>query len=197
MSLVMLVVLLLWYLARAVTIFTFTIGALLLLRMLLNWLQVNPFGKAMILLRRVTEPFMRPFRFGFDNRMLRFDFLPIVAAAFVIINGLFFAWVIGDTAWLLGQFASPRGATLGLLLAVPVWVALVVFMAAVYARFLLPILGIGYSARLFRYAFQITEPLLKPLRKYLVFGMLDLSPLVLLFVVQFIGITLRNWLVVW
>jgi len=193
----MLVVLLLWYLARAVTIFTFTIGALLLLRMLLNWLQVNPFGKAMILLRRVTEPFMRPFRFGFDNRMLRFDFLPLVAAAFVIINGLFFAWVIGDTAWLLEQFASPRGATLGLLLAVPVWVALVVFMAAVYARFLLPILGIGYSARLFRYAFQITEPLLKPLRKYLVFGMLDLSPLVLLFVVQFIGITLRNWLVVW
>lgn len=193
----MLVVLLLWYLARAVTILTFTIGALLLLRMLLNWLQVNPFGKAMILLRRVTEPFMRPFRFGFDNRMLRFDFLPLVAAAFVIINGLFFAWVIGDTAWLLEQFASPRGATLGLLLAVPVWVALVVFMAAVYARFLLPILGIGYSARLFRYAFQITEPLLKPLRKYLVFGMLDLSPLVLLFVVQFIGITLRNWLVVW
>ncbi len=195
MSLILLVVVILQYLSLTITIVTFTLGALLLLRMLLNWLQVNPFGLPMIYLRRITEPFMRPFRFGFDNRMLRFDFLPIVAAAFVIINGLFFAWVVGDTAWLLSAFATPRGATLGLLLAIPVWFALVVFMAAVYARFLLPILGIGYSAGFFRYAFLITEPILKPLRKYLVFGMLDLSPLVLLFVVQFVGITLRNWLV--
>lgn len=196
MTLIQLVVLLLRYLSLAITVVTFTIGGLLLLRMLLNWLQVNPFGKPMIMLRQVTEPFMRPFRFSFDNRTIRFDFLPIVAAAFVIINGLFFAWVVGDTAWLLEQFTSPRGVTFGLLLAIPVWIALVVFMAAVYARFLLPILGIGYSAGFFRYAFLITEPLLKPLRKYLVFGMLDLSPLVLLFVVQFIGITLRNWLVI-
>ncbi|MBK6428940.1 MAG: YggT family protein [Blastocatellia bacterium] len=196
MSLILLVVLVLRYLSLAVTIVTFTIGALLLLRMLLNWLQVNPFGLVMIYLRRITEPFMRPFRFGFDNRMLRFDFLPIVAAAFVIINGLFFAWVIGDSAWLIERFASPRGATLGLLLAIPVWIALVAFMAAIYARFLLPILGIGYSAGFFRYAFMITEPILKPLRKYLVFGMLDLSPLVLLFVVQFVGISLRNWLII-
>lgn len=195
MALILLVVLLLQYLSIAITVVTFTLGGLLLLRMLLNWLQVNPFGLPMIYLRRATEPFMRPFRFGFDNRTLRFDFLPLVAAAFVIINGLFVAWVVGDTGWLIGNFASARGATLGLVVAIPVWIALVVFMAAVYARFLLPILGIGYSAGFFRYAFLITEPLLKPLRKYLVFGMLDLSPLVLLFVVQFVGIALRNWLV--
>ncbi len=196
MSLIMLVVVILQYVSLAITIVSFTLGGLLLVRMLLNWLQVNPFGLPMIYLRRITEPFMRPFRFGFDNRMLRFDFLPLVAAAFVIINGLFVAWVVGDTAWLLSAFALPRGATIGLVLAIPVWIALVAFMAAIYARFLLPILGIGYSAGLFRYAFMITEPILKPLRKYLVFGMLDLSPLVLLFVVQFFGITLRNWLVI-
>lgn len=195
MSLIVLVVVILQYLSRIITIVSFTLAGLLLLRMLLNWLQVNPFGLPMIYLRRATEPLMRPFRFGFDNRTLRFDFLPLVAAAFVIINGLFIAWVVGDTGWLIEQFTSARGVTLGLLLAIPVWIALVVFMAAVYARFLLPILGIGYSAGFFRYAFLITEPILKPLRKYLVFGMLDLSPLVLLFVVQFIGITLRNFLV--
>jgi len=195
MSILDLVVLALRYLSLAITVVTFTIGALLLLRMLLNWLKVNPFGWAAMNLRRITEPFMRPFRFGFDSRTIRFDFMPLVAGAFVVINGLFAAWVIGDSAWLLEQFGRVRGVGVGLVLAAPVWILLVCYMAAVYARFLLPMLGIGYSTRLLRFAFQITEPVLRPLRKVLVFGMLDLSPLVLLFVVQAVGIWLRNWLV--
>jgi uncharacterized protein YggT (Ycf19 family) len=40
----------------------------------------------------------------------------------------------------------------------------------------------------------LTEPVLKPLRRYLVFGAFDFSPLVVLFLVQFVGVMLRDML---
>lgn len=180
-------------LASIVTLVTFVIAAALILRMILQWAQVNPFGWFALNLRRATEPIMRPFRYGFDNRMMRFDMLPIVAAALVLINGLFAAWIISQIGSVVGQVLL-RPASVTNLLSAVLWLVVVFYMAALFARFLMPMLGFGYSSRFLRFAFQITEPVLRPLRKYLVIGAFDLSPIVVIFVVQFVGSMLREWL---
>jgi YggT family protein len=188
-------VLVLGYLRIAITVATVVLASALLLRMILQWAQVNPFGWFALNLRRVTEPVMRPFRYGFDNRMLRFDMMPIVAAALVLLNGLFAAWVVGQVEVVLADFAGFRPVTPGLVIGDLVWLAVVAYMALLFARFLLPMLGFGYSSGFLRFAYQVTEPVLKPLRRYLVLGAFDLSPLVVLFVLQFVGVILRNLLI--
>jgi uncharacterized protein YggT (Ycf19 family) len=182
------------YLSYAITAASVLLAAALLLRMVLQWAQVNPFGWFALNLRRVTEPIMRPFRFGFDNRMLRFDMLPVVAAALVLLNGLFLAWIVGQVAFVLQDFVGFRPITVGLVLGNVIWLLAVAYMALLFARFLLPMLGFGYSSRFLRFAYPLTEPILKPLRRYLVVGAFDFSPLVVLFALQLVGAFLRTTL---
>jgi len=182
------------YLALAITIVTGVLALALVLRMVLQWAQVNPFGWFALNLRKVTEPVMRPFRYGFDNQMLRFDMLPIVAAALVLLNGLFAAWIVGQVSFVLRQFYRAPAITIGLVLSAVLWFAVVAYMAMLFGRFLLPMLGFGYSSRFLRLAFQLTEPVLKPLRRYLVIGAFDFSPVVVIFLVQMIGSWLCAWL---
>jgi uncharacterized protein YggT (Ycf19 family) len=183
------------YLSYVITAAAFVVAAALILRMILQWAQVNQFGWLAFNLRRVTEPIMRPFRYGFDNRMLRFDMLPIVAAALVLLNGLFAAWIVGQIAILLNDFTGRFPITLGLVLGDLVWLLVVVFMTLLFGRFLLPMLGFGYSSRFLRLAYPLTEPILKPLRRWLVVGAFDFSPLVVLFVLQLGGSILRTMLI--
>jgi uncharacterized protein YggT (Ycf19 family) len=187
------VALVLYWISYAIVAASFVLVAALLLRMGLQWMQVNPFGWFALNLRRLTEPVMRPFRYGLDGRTMRFDMMPIVAAALVLINGLFAAWIVGQFAMVAGDLGRGQ-ITLGLVLGDVVWIAVVLYLAALFARFLLPMLGFGYSNRFLRIAYLLTEPVLKPLRRYLIFGAFDFSPLVLIFVVQFVGGMLRAWL---
>jgi uncharacterized protein YggT (Ycf19 family) len=164
--------------------------------MIMQWAQVNPFGWLALNVRRVTEPVMRPFRYGFDNRTLRMDFMPLVAAALVLLIGLIAAAIVnqlGGVAAAFGDSPLRPGRVLGAL----VTLVVLLYMALLLARFLMPMLGVGYSNRLFRFAYQATEPLLKPLRRYLVVGAFDLSPMVLIIVLQVVGGALSAWLSQW
>lgn len=182
------------YVARAIAIVTCVLAGALVLRMVLQWAQVNPFGWFALNLRKATEPIMRPFRYGFDNRTLRFDMLPIVAAALVLLNGLFLSWIVSQVAFVLAQFAAASHVTVGLVLSAVLWLAVVAYMAALLGRFLLPMLGVGYSNRFLILAFRITEPILKPLRRFLIVGSFDFSPVAAIFLIQIIGSTVCAWL---
>ncbi|HSE98050.1 MAG TPA: YggT family protein, partial [Blastocatellia bacterium] len=66
------------------------------------------------------------------------------------------------------------------------------YVAAIFLRFFLPFLGVGYMKKWFRFIFTITEPLLKPLRRIFVAGMFDFSPLVAMVLVQLLTGLLAN-----
>jgi uncharacterized protein YggT (Ycf19 family) len=159
------------------------VGAVaLLVRMILQWAQANPFGWFALNLRRVTEPLMSPLRLGFDNRILRYDMLPIVAAILLLLYAYFASSIIQGYAIILTSISYASAVTVGVVL---LWVlALLVntYLALIFMRFLLPFFGIGYSTPSFRFVFLVTEPILKPLRRFLVIGLFDLSPLVAILV---------------
>jgi uncharacterized protein YggT (Ycf19 family) len=194
-NLVMIILaLILRWIAYACAFVSFVLAGALMLRMLLQWMQVNPFGWVALNLRRLTEPIMRPFSYGLDGRMMRFDMMPIVAAALVLINGLFASSLLHQASVVLDVVGHAPQITLGLVAGALVWFALLGYMALLFVRFLLPMLGVGYSNGLIRFAFKLTEPVLRPLRRYLIFGNFDLSPLALIFVIQFLGGPLAGWL---
>jgi YggT family protein len=154
----------------------------LLVRMILQWAQVNPFGWFPMTLRKVTEPVLRPLRMGFDNRFVRFDLLPLVAAVLLLMFAFFAASIISGFAFVFYDMGRAAPITLA---RIAVWLlafALEIYLVMLFFRFLLPYFGMGYSSPSSRFLFRMTEPLLKPFRRVLPMGPVDFSPMLVILV---------------
>lgn len=183
-----LIVLALYLLSQVVFWATIAVSALLFLRVLLTWLGANPFGRIPYHLTRITEPMVRPVRGQFGGgRYLRYDLIPLVMGVLILVTGLFIASMIGQLGNIIGAIghnimvgAIASGAMMGELIRL---IGLF-YVVAIFLRFFLPFFGVGYRHRGFHFLFAITEPLLKPLRRFFVAGMFDFSPIVAMFIVQ-------------
>jgi YggT family protein len=176
-------------LAQVVFWATIVVTGMFLLRVLLNWVGANPFGQVLYTLTRLTEPFVRPLRYQVGRRAGRFDLLPLVAGVFLLLLGLMIWHLllrIMTVLLVLDSAFEFRSLTPGLGLQLLIILAGTSYVIALMLRILLPYAGIGYANKFYRFLFSITEPVLKPLRRFLIIGMFDLSPIVVIFVVDII-----------
>ena len=180
------------YVSYVIFYFTVAIAALLVLRVIVAWLGVNPFGWVPFHLRRVTEPLVRPLRQPFSGYIMRFDLLPLVAAATILFGGLFAGYLF-DRIFLdifpdVVQSVQYNVVTGRKALAWLIMLSGVLYEAAIFMRILLPLFGLGYGSRVLRFAFRITEPLMRPIRRllgrYLVIGMFDFTAFLSLILVR-------------
>ena len=167
---------------------TIAVASLLLLRVLLAWLGANPFGRIPYHLTRITEPMVRPVRSQFGGgRYLRFDLIPLVMGVLILVTGLFIASMIGQLGAIitaiLGNIMS-RAIASAAMVGELIKLTGLLYVVAIFLRLFLPFFGVGYRNKLFHFLFVITEPLLKPLRRFFVAGMFDFSPIVAMFIVQ-------------
>jgi uncharacterized protein YggT (Ycf19 family) len=184
-----LLVLVFYWLSVIVSTATIIFAALFFLRAILKWMNVNPFAKIPYHLTRITEPMVRPLRSQFGGPVLRYDLFPLLVGILILTLGLSLSSLI----WQLGLILSAIVHNLADNKAVS-WVmageliklAGLFYVVAIFLRFFLPFLGVGYHSNFFRFLFRITEPLIKPLRRFFVLGMFDLSPLIAMFLIQFL-----------
>ncbi len=169
---------------------TLALTSLLFLRVILTWVGANPFGRVSYHLTRLTEPIVRPLRYQFGSgRSMRYDLLPLVMGVMILVTGLFISSVIWQFAGIL--FDVSRSTPTPRFLAGKLISLLGLFyVVAIFLRFFLPFFGVGYGNKFYRFLFKITEPLLKPLRRFFVAGMFDFSPLIAMLIVQF----LTSWI---
>lgn len=166
---------------------TVAFASLFFLRVILTWAGANPFGRIPYHLTRLTEPMVRPFRYQFGNRVLRYDLIPLLTGILILVLGLSIGGLIGQ----LGSvaFAISNNIRNGAILS---WAMMgeiirligVLYVIAIFLRFFLPYVGLGYSNKFFHFLFVVTEPLIKPLRRFFVMGMFDFSPIVAMFIIQ-------------
>ena len=173
------------------------VAGLLALRVIVSYATSNPFAWLPYHLRKFTEPLVRPMRGQFDGRTMRFDLLPLVAAVIVFLMGLFCADLLGRFAAVIANiYNTARYGTLlvpGFLIKQFLILAGLLYIIAILLRILLPMFGVGYRNALLRFVYSITEPLLRPLRRIFLIGMFDLSPMVAIFIIDFIiGIIATN-----
>ncbi len=184
-----LLVLALYWLSLLVTTATIIFAALFFLRAILKWLNVNPFAKIPYHLTRITEPMVRPLRSQFGGPVLRYDLFPLLVGILILTLGLSMASLIGQLGAILSAIVHniQEGRAVSWVMAGELIKLLGLFyVAAIFLRFFLPFLGVGYSNNFFRFLFRITEPLIKPLRRFFVLGMFDLSPIIAMFLIQFL-----------
>ena len=182
-----LLVLALYWLSWIITTGTIIFAGLFFLRVILKWMNVNPFAKIPYHLTRITEPMVRPLRSQFAGPTLRYDLIPLLMGIMILVVGLFIASMLGQLGaimQLVGFLVSSGQTVSSGMLAALVRLLGLLYVVAIFLRLFLPFFGVGYMNRFFRFLFVITEPLLKPLRRFLVFGMFDFSPIVAMFLVQ-------------
>ena len=183
-----LIVLAFYWLSQIVMWGTIGVASLLFLRVLLTWIGANPFGRVPYHLTRITEPMVRPVRSQFGGgRYLRFDLIPLVMGVLILVTGLFIASMIGQLGAIitaiLGNITSRATASAAMMGELIKLIGML-YVVAIFLRLFLPFFGVGYRNKFFHFLFAITEPLLKPLRRFFVAGMFDFSPIVAMFIVQ-------------
>ena len=179
---------------------TVAFAALFFLRVILTWAGANPFGRIPYHLTRLTEPMVRPFRSQFSNRIMRYDLVPLLTGVLILVLGLSIAGLIGQLASILkavGDNIANGSVASWAMMSELIKLIGVLYVIAIFLRFFLPFFGIGYSNRFFHFLFVVTEPLIKPLRRFFVLGMLDLSPIVAMFIIQFVTPILADIVARW
>ncbi|HZS45411.1 MAG TPA: YggT family protein [Blastocatellia bacterium] len=172
-------------LASVVWIVALVIAGLLLLRMILHWLNLSPFSWLPYNLRRLTEPMLRPLR-ATTGAILPYDLVPLIMAIFVVTTGLFAASIIQNIAGFLFRLTT-HNQTVKDYAKYMIDVLVFVFTVLIFLRIVFSMFGVSYYNRFARFTYQTTEPLLRPLRRHLIVGMFDLSPLVAILLVQIVG----------
>ena len=183
------------WLATLLSMATIAFAALFFLRSVLKWMNVNPFGRIPYHLTRITEPMVRPVRSQLGGLTFRFDLVPFITGIMILIVGLVSAGLLAQFGVVFGGLAEIVSDGLVLsraMIAQLVRLAGLLLVIAVWVRMLLPYFNIGYSNRLFRFLFKITEPVLAPLRRFCILGMFDFSPLIVMLVVPILTKLLAN-----
>lgn len=174
---------------------TVALAGLLFLRVILKWMDVNPYGRLPYHLTRLTEPMVRPLRAQFSGRIMRFDMVPLLMGVMILVTGLFISSMIAQLGSIIGAIgyniifgtvSAPK------MLGEFIKLAGLLYVIAIFLRFFLPFFGVGYSNKFFHFLYIITEPLLRPLRRFFVAGMFDFSPVIAMFIIQLLTSILAN-----
>jgi YggT family protein len=188
------------FVSWAVTLAILATILLVVLRLIANQVDLNPFGSPSITLRRLTDPLVGPVRralmgFGVDPK-----YAPLVTILIAILLGWFVLQLVANvantTAGLL--LSSQRGAIapmVGYLL----YGSLALYSLLIFMRIIFSWVMVSYSNRLMRFLVNTTEPLMGPLRRMVPpLGRFDISPIVAfiilwLFQAAIAGTLLRGW----
>jgi uncharacterized protein YggT (Ycf19 family) len=192
---VTLIVELLNILAWSVLILTCAVAALFILRVIISSTTDNPYAWLPFHLRRITEPLVAPIRPQFGRPYMRLDLMPVVIGVLILVTGLFVSSMIWQLRVILDitykQIVSHL-ATPAFLLKEFILLLGWFYVAAIFLRFLMPWFGLGYRSSFLRFLFVITEPLLRPLRRFCVAGMFDFSPIIAIFIIQIVASLLSS-----
>jgi YggT family protein len=153
---------------------------LMLLRLALNYADLNPFGRPVLMVRNLTDPFVNPVRrsllgFGFSPNMA-----PLVTILIIILVGWLAVRLTGDVILTLnGIVVFARLGRPVALIGALLYGFLGVYSMLILIRIIFSWGMIGLSNPVMRFLVRATDPLLVPLRRIIPpLGFFDISPIV-------------------
>ncbi len=185
-----------WYLI--VIAITFTI-ALMLLRLLLNALDVNPFTRTVITVRRVSDPFINPVRRALVGFGVQAKYAGLVTVLIVILVG-YFAMMLTTSVLntIMGVYLASTAAQFTGVLGYVLYGLLALYSLFIFIRIIFSWGMVSQRNRVMRFLVNVTDPLLVPLRRLIPpLGMFDISPIVAFIIIWLFqqavaGTLLRN-----
>lgn len=169
-----------WFTTWAVISVIVAVIVLMLLRLLANQADLNPFGWSSLTIRRLTDPLISPVRralvgFGVDPK-----YAPLVTILLAVLLGWFALQLVSSIAnTLAGILFSLREHAVVPVVGYVLYGLLGFYTLLIFIRIIFSWGMISYSNRVMRFLINATEPMLGPLRRMVPpLGTFDISPIV-------------------
>jgi YggT family protein len=153
---------------------------LMLVRLLLNYADLNPFSRPVLFVRNLTDPFVNPVR----RSLLNFGFSPNMAPLVTILIVILVGWLALNLSndvisTFYGMYLRAREGRMIALVGTLLYGFLSVYSMLILIRIIFSWGMVGTRNRVMRFLVWATDPLLVPLRRIIPpLGMFDISPLV-------------------
>jgi YggT family protein len=169
-----------WFINSGISIIIVAVIALMIVRLIADAMDLNPFGWTSRTVRRLSDGFVMPVRGGLRGFGIETKFAPLVVILVVILLGYFFLQLVGTIASTVdGVITSVQRGSLFLVLGFILYGLLSIYILLIVIRIVFSWGMISYTNRLMRFLVDVTEPLLGPLRRMIPpLGWMDISPLV-------------------
>ena len=189
-----------WFIYWAVIAVIVGVIVLVLLRLIANQADLNPFGWSSLTIRRLTDPLIGPVRralvgFGVDPK-----YAPLVTILIVILLGWFSLQLVASMAnTVAGVLMSLSRHAVVPVIGYVLYALLSFYSLLIFIRIVFSWAMVSYSNRVMRFLVDATEPMLGPLRRIVPpVGTFDISPIaafiiVWLFQAAIAGTLLHGW----
>jgi YggT family protein len=174
-----------WIVSSGISLIIIAVIALMILRLVADGMDLNPFGWTSRTIRRLSDSFVMPVRgslrgFGIDTK-----FAPVVVILIAILLGYFVIQLVSTIAdTTVGVVASAQRGAVVWIIGFVLYGLLSIYTLLIIIRIVFSWGMLSYTNRLMRFLIDVTEPLLGPLRRMIPpLGWLDISPIVAILIV--------------
>ena len=164
----------------AVQLIIVAVILLMILRLIGDAADFNPFGWTSRTLRRLTDPFVIPVRGALRQVGIDPKFAPLVVILVSILLGYFLLQLVATIAMTVtGVITSLQTGAIISVLGFILYGLISFYILLVFMRIIFSWGMVSYSNRIMRFLVNATEPLLGPLRRMIPpLGPFDISPIV-------------------
>ena len=185
-----------WFTSWVLILAIVTMIVLMILRLIANQLDLNPFSWSSLTIRRLTDPFIAPvrralMRYGVDPK-----YAPLVMILLTILLGWFALTLVhGMANTIAGLIFGLTSGRVVALLGYVIYGLVSIYIMLVFVRIILSYTTLSYGNRVMRFLVNVTEPLLGPLRRIVpMVGMFDISPLVAFIILWILQVAIAGTL---
>jgi YggT family protein len=175
-----------WFIRSGIEIFIVAVIALMVVRLIADAMDLNPFGWSSRTVRRVSDGFVIPVRGGLRRFGIDVKFAPIVVMLISILLGWFVYQLVTAVAQtLVGVIGSAQSGSVFRLIGFLISGLISIYILFIVIRIVFSWGMLSYRNRVMRFLVDVTEPLLGPLRRMIpLLGWLDISPLVAILILM-------------
>jgi YggT family protein len=175
-----------WFLTTGIQLIIGAVVVLMIIRLIADAMDLNPFGWTSRTIRRLTDGFVFPVRGGLRDLGMDPKFAPLAVILVVILLGFFFLWLVGTiAATVAGVLQSVQLGAMFAMLGHILYGLLTLYIALISIRIVFSWARLSYRNRLMRFLYDVTEPLLGPLRRMIPpLGRFDISPIVAILIIM-------------
>lgn len=174
-----------WFITSAISIIIVAVILLMLVRLIADAMDLNPFGWTSRTVRRLSDGLVIPVRGGLRGFGIDTKFAPLVVILVVILLGWFVSQLVVTVAGtVFGIITSAQSGAVFRIVGFVISGLISIYILFIIMRVIFSWGMLTYKNRVMRFLIDVTEPLLGPLRRMIppLLGWLDLSPLVALLI---------------
>ena len=174
-----------WFVSWSIRGIIVGVIVLMLIRLLVDALDLNPFGWISRTVRRFSDGLIIPVRGGLLRLGMEPKFSPLVVILLAVLLGYFILQLVATIAGtIVGVVTSVQGGAVIAVVGFILYGLLSIYLLLIVIRIVFSWGRISYSNRVMRFLIDTTEPLLGPLRRMIPpLGWIDISPIVAMLIV--------------